>query len=186
MTCNACLAEVPDSSLHLTEEGQYLCRQCYGQYLSVRATRQQRTAEVYRRCSCGSALSPHESPDDQLDLDELSRHPFREGVTTTRWHLDVRDQPGIDDLDDLDGDSRRITGLTVLDRYSCSKCGNTFAMQRPLAVVVSCLFLAVIIAGGLTRGDRSGLVLAVILLMPLAGAVLGWDFYHRLRYPRIR
>lgn len=63
MHCDACRAEVSRETLHLTAEGQSLCRQCYGTYLSRRATLSARAHDVYRRCTCGAVLAPMADPE---------------------------------------------------------------------------------------------------------------------------
>jgi hypothetical protein len=69
MHCNACCAEVSRETLHLTAEGQALCTQCYGKYLSTRATLSARAHEVYRRCTCGAVLAPMADPETRPYVD---------------------------------------------------------------------------------------------------------------------
>jgi hypothetical protein len=150
----------------------------------MRATRRQRRAEICRRCTCGKPLRPHESHDDQLDLDELSRDPLGAGI---RFGSSYRSgfPFGSEDWATDDGTQGRGLGLAVLDRYECGKCGTAFAMQRPLAVVISCLFFAFFVVIAITQGSLSDVALTLMLVGPFAAGVLGWDIYHRLRYPRI-
>ena len=70
MPCDACRAEVSRETLHLTAEGQALCRQCYGTYLSRRATLNARAHEVYRRCGCGAVVSPTADPPTTLFVND--------------------------------------------------------------------------------------------------------------------
>lgn len=58
MSCDACRSQVKRETLHITKEGQALCQQCYGTYLSSLASLKARAHEVYRRCSCGAVLAP--------------------------------------------------------------------------------------------------------------------------------
>jgi len=62
MPCDACQAEVSRETLQFTAEGQALCRQCHGTYLSRRATLSARAHDVYRRCTCGAVLAPMADP----------------------------------------------------------------------------------------------------------------------------
>lgn len=70
------------------------------------------------------------------------------------------------------------------DVYACDSCGKSFRVQHVVMVSLLVAILAYFSYVAL-RARRDELVAWLVLLMPLF-AILGYDIYRRIRYPRVR